>query len=106
MIFLLWLINCSIAECFWEKFSAVLNDLMFTSISHLYILMKTSCVTSLVLCKQLHARLSGPELRQFAILLRRWHTDLPFTEFCQKVFELYGPERKYLLAGNSIILSI
>ncbi|XP_014661468.1 PREDICTED: cerebral cavernous malformations protein 2 homolog [Priapulus caudatus] len=48
--------------------------------------------------KQLHARLNGPELRQFAILLRRWHTDLPFTEFCQKLFELYGPERKYLLA--------
>lgn len=47
--------------------------------------------------KQLHARMTGQELRQFAILLRRWHTDLPFGEFLQKVFELYGPDRKYLL---------
>lgn len=34
------------------------------------------------------------------MLLKRWRSDdnIPFLEFCQKVFELYGSERKHLLA--------
>ncbi|VDO96197.1 unnamed protein product [Soboliphyme baturini] len=50
--------------------------------------------------RMLHATLSNEELKQFAILLKRWRADnLPFSEFFQKVLELYGSERKYLLAS-------
>ncbi|XP_074643773.1 cerebral cavernous malformations protein 2 homolog [Tubulanus polymorphus] len=49
--------------------------------------------------KRLHTKLSADELRCFAMLLKAWHTDLPFNEFCQKVLELYGDDRKYLLTG-------
>jgi len=48
----------------------------------------------------LHLALSAEELKQFAVLLKRWRSEnLPFPEFCQKVLELYGSERRNLLAG-------
>lgn len=34
------------------------------------------------------------------MLVKAWHTDLLFSEFCNKVRDLYGPERKHLLAGT------
>jgi len=49
--------------------------------------------------KKLQTKLNVGELQQFAQLLRAWHTGIPFHEFCDKVLELYGPERKYLLLG-------
>lgn len=49
---------------------------------------------------QLYVHLNADELKCFAILLKRWTSEnLPFPEFLQKVLELYGPERKHLLAS-------
>lgn len=48
---------------------------------------------------KLQTKLNPDELRQFAKLLKAWHTNLPFPEFCDKVLELYGPNRKHMLAG-------
>lgn len=49
--------------------------------------------------RRLHTKLSAEELCQFAMLLKAWHTDLPFQDFCDKVLSLYGSGRKHLLAG-------
>uniref|UniRef100_A0A914UZW3 Cerebral cavernous malformations 2 harmonin-homology domain-containing protein n=1 Tax=Plectus sambesii TaxID=2011161 RepID=A0A914UZW3_9BILA len=47
----------------------------------------------------LSSTLTHEELRQFAVLIKRWRGEnLPFPEFIQKVLELYGSERKHLLA--------
>ena len=61
-----------------------------------------ACRVSLAarVCWQLQTKLNADELRQFARLLMAWHTNRPFSEFCDKVLELYGPNRKYLLAGT------
>lgn len=48
--------------------------------------------------RKLYTKLNSEELQQFAMLVKAWHTDLPFPEFCNKVRDLYGPDRKYLLA--------
>ncbi|XP_064624893.1 cerebral cavernous malformations protein 2 homolog [Lineus longissimus] len=49
--------------------------------------------------RRLHTKLTADELRQFALLLKAWHTDMPFHQFCQNVLDLYGPDRKHLLSG-------
>uniref|UniRef100_A0A1I7ZAR3 CCM2_C domain-containing protein n=1 Tax=Steinernema glaseri TaxID=37863 RepID=A0A1I7ZAR3_9BILA len=47
----------------------------------------------------LSACLSHEELRQFATLMKRWQEgNMPILEFAQKLMELYGTERKHLLA--------
>ncbi|TMS37298.1 hypothetical protein L596_004259 [Steinernema carpocapsae] len=47
----------------------------------------------------LSACLSHEELRQFAMLMKRWQEgNMPILEFAQKLMELYGSERKHLLA--------
>lgn len=47
----------------------------------------------------LTANLKPDELRQFAVLIKRWRgKHLAFSEFLQKVLEVYGSERKHLLA--------
>ena len=56
------------------------------------------------MCFQLQTKLNPDELRQFAKLLKAWHTKLPFPEFCDKVLELYGPNRKHMLSGRSLKL--
>lgn len=48
--------------------------------------------------RKLYTKLNSEELQQFAMLVKAWHTDLPFPEFCNKVRDLYGPDRKHLLA--------
>lgn len=51
--------------------------------------------------KKLPKCLTVKELRQFAMLLKAWHNEPGTTtsEFCEKVFKLYGQERKHMLAG-------
>lgn len=49
---------------------------------------------------QLHTKLTADELKQFALLLKARHTNLPFSEFCDKVLTLFGPSRKHLMAGE------
>ncbi|KAL3868907.1 hypothetical protein ACJMK2_041851 [Sinanodonta woodiana] len=55
--------------------------------------------------KELQKKLKADELAQFSTLLKMWNFSnfstaprLPFQEFCEKLYNLYGPERKYLLA--------
>jgi hypothetical protein len=53
---------------------------------------------------QLSACLSHDELNKFAILMRRWRArQMPILEFAQKLLELYGPERRYLLASEFLL---
>ena len=40
------------------------------------------------------------------MLVKAWHTNLPFPEFCNKVRDLYGPDRKHLLAGRQLFACI
>ncbi|XP_013418720.1 cerebral cavernous malformations protein 2 homolog isoform X2 [Lingula anatina] len=42
--------------------------------------------------------LTDDELKRFASLCKMWQENMPFNEYCQRVLELYGQERKYLLA--------
>jgi hypothetical protein len=49
--------------------------------------------------KKLYNKLNPEELQRFALLVKAWHTDLSFPDFCSGVLELYGPDRKYLLVG-------
>uniref|UniRef100_A0AC34QJV2 Cerebral cavernous malformations 2 harmonin-homology domain-containing protein n=1 Tax=Panagrolaimus sp. JU765 TaxID=591449 RepID=A0AC34QJV2_9BILA len=49
--------------------------------------------------------LSQEELNQFAILMKRWRQgEIPILEFGQKLLEIYGPERKHLLARMKHLL--
>lgn len=48
---------------------------------------------------KLYTKLAASELQEFAMLIRSWHTDMTFSEFCQKVLNLYGSERRHLLVG-------
>ncbi|KAK0397737.1 hypothetical protein QR680_002244 [Steinernema hermaphroditum] len=49
----------------------------------------------------LSACLTHEELRQFATLMKRWQEgNMPILEFAQKLMELYGTERKHLLASK------
>ncbi|KAK2157183.1 hypothetical protein LSH36_196g05039 [Paralvinella palmiformis] len=48
---------------------------------------------------KLYTKLNKDELGRFAVLVRDWHRNMPIGDFCEKVLELYGPERKYLLQG-------
>ncbi|KAL3080697.1 hypothetical protein niasHT_033254 [Heterodera trifolii] len=49
--------------------------------------------------------LSHDELNKFAILMRRWRArEMPILEFAQKLLELYGPERRHLLARMRTLL--
>jgi len=51
-----------------------------------YITMLSSCLTH-------------EELNKFAVLMKRWRAkEMPIMEFAQKLMELYGEERKHLLA--------
>ncbi|XP_050404491.1 cerebral cavernous malformations protein 2 homolog [Patella vulgata] len=50
---------------------------------------------------KLHQKLNAEELRTFASLLPELSSKTHFGEFCEKVLELYGPERKYLLSEMS-----
>uniref|UniRef100_A0A914ICV8 cGMP-dependent protein kinase egl-4 n=1 Tax=Globodera rostochiensis TaxID=31243 RepID=A0A914ICV8_GLORO len=53
----------------------------------------------------LSACLSHDELNKFAILMRRWRArEMPILEFAQKLLELYGPERRHLLARMRTLL--
>ncbi|KAI6234683.1 hypothetical protein M3Y99_00787800 [Aphelenchoides fujianensis] len=53
----------------------------------------------------LSACLSQEELHKFAILLKRWRSnEMPVLEFAQKLLELYGQERKHLLARMRSLL--
>ncbi|CAK5063845.1 unnamed protein product [Meloidogyne enterolobii] len=54
---------------------------------------------------QLSTSLSHDELNKFAILMRRWRSrEMPIVEFAQKLLELYGPERRHLLAKMRTLL--
>ncbi|CAD5219542.1 unnamed protein product [Bursaphelenchus okinawaensis] len=49
--------------------------------------------------------LSHDELNKFAVLLKRWRAkEMPVLEFAYKLMELYGPERKHLLARMKSLL--
>lgn len=48
---------------------------------------------------KLYTKLSASELQEFAMLIKSWHTNLIFSEFCQQVLNLYGSERRHLLVG-------
>lgn len=51
---------------------------------------------------KLPKKLNAEELKQFATLLNQWlKMGLPFEDFCNKVVQLYGPNRKNLLYGTS-----
>ena len=53
----------------------------------------------------LSACLTHDELNKFAILMRRWRArEMPILEFAQKLLELYGPERRHLLARMRSLL--
>uniref|UniRef100_A0A914LMH5 Cerebral cavernous malformations 2 harmonin-homology domain-containing protein n=1 Tax=Meloidogyne incognita TaxID=6306 RepID=A0A914LMH5_MELIC len=53
----------------------------------------------------LSTSLSHDELNKFAILMRRWRSrEMPIVEFAQKLLELYGPERRHLLAKMRTLL--
>ncbi|KAI6187142.1 hypothetical protein M3Y98_00210200 [Aphelenchoides besseyi] len=53
----------------------------------------------------LSACLTHAELNKFAILLKRWRSkEMPVLEFAQKLMELYGQERKHLLARMRTLL--
>ncbi|KAE9553147.1 hypothetical protein FO519_003626 [Halicephalobus sp. NKZ332] len=61
--------------------------------------MITEYITLISVC------LSQAELNQFAILMRRWREgEIPILEFGQKTLEIYGPERKHLLARMKHLL--
>jgi hypothetical protein len=49
--------------------------------------------------KKLYNKLNADELQRFALLVKAWHNDLSFPDFCNSVLDLYGPDRKYLLIG-------
>jgi hypothetical protein len=50
---------------------------------------------------QLSACLTHEELNKFAVLMKRWRAkEMPILEFAQKLMELYGMERKHLLASK------
>ena len=52
---------------------------------------------------QLTTKLNAEELRRFAIHLQEdWQRDQHFTQFCEKVLGLLGPDRKQLLSGNEL----
>ncbi|XP_064606917.1 cerebral cavernous malformations protein 2 homolog [Liolophura sinensis] len=48
---------------------------------------------------KLHKKLTSHELKTFAQLLTTRHTDLTFTQFCDKVLQLFGEKRKNLMTG-------
>jgi hypothetical protein len=49
--------------------------------------------------------LTHSELNSFAILMKRWREGvIPILEFGKKVLEIYGPERKHLLARMKHLL--
>uniref|UniRef100_A0A915EBN4 Cerebral cavernous malformations 2 harmonin-homology domain-containing protein n=1 Tax=Ditylenchus dipsaci TaxID=166011 RepID=A0A915EBN4_9BILA len=53
----------------------------------------------------LSACLSHEELNKFALLMKRWRAkEMPILEFAQKLLELYGMERKHLLARMKTLL--
>ncbi|KAI6175700.1 Malcavernin [Aphelenchoides bicaudatus] len=53
----------------------------------------------------LSACLTHEELNRFALLLKRWRSkEMPVLEFAQKLMELYGTERKHLLARMKNLL--
>ena len=55
---------------------------------------------AVLLLWQLYNKLNISELRQFANLVKAWHVSMPFSEFCEQVLELYGPDRKHLILGT------
>lgn len=48
---------------------------------------------------KLYTKLSASELQEFALLVKAWHTNMTFPDFCQRVLDLYGPDRRHLLVG-------
>lgn len=49
---------------------------------------------------QLNSKLKPEELKAFSAYLREWnYSSSKLQEFCQNLYELYGPKRKHLLAG-------
>jgi len=53
----------------------------------------------------LSACLTHEELNKFAVLMKRWRAkEMPILEFAQKLMELYGMERKHLLARMKNLL--
>lgn len=49
---------------------------------------------------QLNAKLKPEELKAFSTYLKNWnYSSNRLQEFCENLYKLYGPERKYLLAG-------
>ncbi|KAI1725145.1 cerebral cavernous malformation protein, harmonin-homology domain-containing protein [Ditylenchus destructor] len=53
----------------------------------------------------LSACLTHEELNKFAVLMKRWRSkEMPILEFAQKLMELYGMERKHLLARMKTLL--
>ena len=76
-----------------------LSHHQLTSISGFWLLIYTQRTQLFSLFLQLHTKLNADELRRFAQLLKAWQTNLPFADFCDRVLELYGHDRKYLLSG-------
>ncbi|KAH7700609.1 hypothetical protein AAVH_32268, partial [Aphelenchoides avenae] len=63
------------------------------------------CVTNARSCWTLSACLTHEELNKFAVLMKRWRAkEMPILEFAQKLMELYGVERKHLLARMKSLL--
>ncbi|XP_041358500.1 cerebral cavernous malformations protein 2 homolog isoform X2 [Gigantopelta aegis] len=50
---------------------------------------------------KIHHCLSSDELSRFAKLLSVMHNEMPFLDFCEKMRELFGSDRKYMLAELS-----
>lgn len=48
---------------------------------------------------KLYTKLSASELQEFALLVKAWHTNMTFPDFCQRVLDLYGSDRRHLLVG-------
>ena len=48
----------------------------------------------------MHKLVSSEELRKFAGLVRDYRDNLPIAEFCPKLEELFGSQRKFMLPGK------
>ena len=44
--------------------------------------------------------MSFKEIREFGSLVSAYRSDMPIAEFCGKLLELYGPDRKQYLKGK------
>ena len=68
-------------------------------VSHYHCIVLVVCY--LVRYTQLNKQMGYQEIKEFASLLRQYREDnMHVTEFCTKLQELYGDDRKFLLPGK------